>query len=552
MHTASQQSMNPRRQHSCLSQLAETIAIAALHLSWLRGYTDQVDIHPADELVYLWMLPDAIRQGVWPDIAWCPIYSLAYQALALLPTSGHLPDVMFAVVSTAAPLALWWSIRPVAGGLLAMLAAVWLSASPTMVPTGSIGLPLICGIYAFATALTLAGVGCFVRGRHVAGFLLLASAAATRSEYAPWLACIGAWTSWRTLTGQDTRRRGLILLISVMPLVIAVASADFHARSWMAFRQHYGQRAQRDAFEREWQERQGMIPEARIQEDPRELQASFDQPDRWVERDFPGAHDVLSAIRVNRARALWHMSSIATSMPDAVATTLSTWWDPFVTRRWWFWALVALATAGWLGAAASSGRRSPRMPPGLAPLLLLTPLTLLGPLAVGARAEFTLPFSCSLLAAIAIGVRRLASIPAWSDRAISHPNASLIAGALLLASAWITTGPFPSPARALPNRDGIQLLRESLPPGNTRLLTTQPEMPFRLLQRPDLHLVRPTSAGEPDLRAMIDRQNIDAVLCTPDLLRSLRMAEDALIEGLRGWELRGPRGDTRLFVKKLP
>jgi hypothetical protein len=527
------------------------VALIALQTRWIAGYSSQMDIHIADELMYLWMMRDALVDGGAVNLSLCPLYSTAYFALDSVSWPVHTPDVMFMTMAVALPVALWWALFPLCGNTIAWLAACWFGASPVLVPAHASGLMSGPAVYAFTATLGVLGLGLVARNKAWWGLMFLSLAALTRAEYSPWIATSALVIAVSSRGFSTHMHRAAFAGLGMIPLFLGALHVDFKDKSWLAFRQHYGQQAQIEAHRLEYEAIQGVMPPGRIEEAAQERFTSFDYPDKWIERDFPGADSAWSAARVNPDRFIWHVSRVAREMPTGVGYMMSPWFAPQAAFSGWMLVLLCVAVIGWIRSAVGSPCRLPFPNKEVVALMVLSPLALVGSLMVGPRPELALPLAPGLLVLLGGGLRRWFKASASDEWQSLQRQAIAVFAVIGVIIATVSSGPFERPAVPLPYRDGVVLLKETLPVGARRVLTTFTPMLVRLTGRGDVQFVPPDIGPGGSLKAHLDQNRVDAIHVNPALLFQLRNVPDAFqAVQAGGWRLAGQRGSSMLYVRE--
>ena len=513
---------------------------------WTRfvGFTEHVDLHAADEIVYYLAGVDLFAHGTMPSLAWGPLYSFAYGCLALFPIDGHLPDTMLMLSAGFGSLALWWALRAVAPSPLAVVAATWYAASPIILQASAEGPVPGPGVYAFNAIFVFLSFGAMARGRVWLAIGMLCLVSLGRAENLPWLLAFAMCAV--LLPSMRARRRSSLgmLALAVAVAAMVAASPDHRDRAWLAFRQSYGQQACLQELAEEWVRLEGKVDPERARFVPFELQAAFDVPDRWIERDFPGARSVLDALQSNPEPVLAMVSRNLTVLPFALEYTWSTTFLP----RPWSSRVLALATLLAIGGLWQR-RRVAGLPPtdvrSLLPWYLATSVLVLGvPLFVAARPELGLA-TIPLLAWILC--RGLASLaPVFWQRPAIAPSTIAVVVALLVA----VPGPFRGPALPMPYRDGLALLKEHLPPGEVRLLSAFWDLLMRMVPRTDVVLCPQVASGLPTFAACADACGANAVLVTMQFEHQTAQCSDRLTSlQAPPWRLVAQRGEARLYLR---
>jgi hypothetical protein len=419
---------------------------------------------------------------------------------------------------------------------------------------------------------------------------LMALASLTRAEYSPWLAVFGLLVAAQAKGPFAIWRRAWIVLLAITPFVVGVAHPDFRARSWLAFKQHYGQKAQVEALEHEWRESQGNVSPQRIQEALHELEMSFAEPDRWIAKDFGAAGSPLEALSANPKRFLWHVSNVIGGLPLSLAIAFSAWFAPWLHYSWLSLMICVLAAFGW-GLPVGPARMlcvGAMMHVKL--LLVCSPLALLASLMVGARPELALPVVPAIMVCVGGGVVRwitlltqsraskagcdpcptlgseseakpVAGVGDWIDVGLRRSPARHGSGAESAALATVAAvvglvgmlvgGPFRDPDKPTAYRDGLTLLESGLPAEAKRVLTNYWRMPLRLIHRPDLQPIWPSLGPTDSLSVFLQQHRVDAIHVNPALLFQLRNVPDAFqaVQG-GGWRLAGQKGSSMLYVRE--
>lgn len=335
-------------------KLAAGLLLVVLQLALLRGFTNHLDLHPSDGVLYV-RNGLLLLRGEPPAnlLAWGPVLAVGYAGLHAAGVAvEHLHDVMTALVAVGSTLGLFWLLAGACGARPALLlAALWASGPVVLNPSDSWAPP---PTYLLAAALAWSALGFVLRGRHRLAVVLFALAALERGEVA--LVLLLGSAAWWWLAPARRGRRAALAVFAVAAALFALHQLHGPARdrTWLAFRQHYaGAMAMRE-----------------------QRTDGYDEPagDALIARDFPGATSPLSAAASNPGAVLAHAMHSALALPDAVAALCLT---PFAHAPPWRWGCLCLVGAA-LGVVLLRGRGRRRLS-----RLLRGRRVLLGALAAG-------------------------------------------------------------------------------------------------------------------------------------------------------------------------
>lgn len=508
---------------------AEFFVLLVVVATRVHGYTTHVDIHVWDELVYLLGGVELVEHGTMPSVAYSPGLSLAYAVLHMLPVSGHLPDVMYGLCAAGAPLALWWALRPMVASPLPLLAAAALACIAPIHQADHIGFHALPLAYAFTLGLLCVAVGMLARGWLALCVAMFALAALSRGENAPWLAGFAVVSLWAApLRGRVFAKIGLVAVAFVV-LAFTVLHEANRARSWFAFRQHYARAVVSADYERRGDAAFPVEPGRTVRDPSREIHRAFQEPDAYVQRDFPAAESLAEAVAVAPMRVVGFAADNLSRLPQAVLAASRPHFLPEPVYAWVAAAVVGLALSGFVFARRRT--LAPAVAASQTPLVRIllwtSPIALLVPLTVDARPELTLPLVPLVAASVGAGLARF--LRGVGPRARSV--VSLATVAVVLVAAVLVPSPFDGPEPPLQYRDQLLVMRESLPRVTglpIHVLSTWNEFQMPLVGREDVVGVRLPLSGPLDLAALLEREHIDCVLVTPQLEYELARDPKAL------------------------
>lgn len=505
------------------------VLLAAFQVHSAYGFWRYLDLHPWDECAYLHQAR-LLGQGepMWDQLlCWSGLYSAFIALLDAVTPPRQIQDISLAIVTLASTFSLMWALAAFMPSWAAALGALgWAS--------GSILVGYHNGVYLYAIALLLLGVGSFARGHRLAGTALLLAAAATRSELLFVVFGCGAW-----LWVLARQRVGIVLAAAVLALLAAQIAFDRHERSWVAFRQGYAQ----GVVERQLaaDPPTGAVPEDRTPAH------AFEFPDAHVERDFGAATGLAGVIAANPRAFLAHVAGNLAACPRVALEALPLF--PAASRELRFALqamLVALAAVGLVDLACSiragaRGRSDPR-DVWLAALAGGAPGAFVAPVLFSPGSRYLVVLYVPL-AALALRGLRAALSPLRSRWAAAGSETVASAGlAAAFALAILATRPIDATPRrwmrwrdllaagwALPPGEHLYgrdtVLLSTLFPAGARLVVPEPgERPrgtYALFDVEDLCKLEPGLLSAADgavIRRMLDDESFHIAHCTGPVL----------------------------------
>ncbi|MEZ5962772.1 MAG: hypothetical protein R3F56_02890 [Planctomycetota bacterium] len=416
----------------------ELVLLVLFELVVVQGFTQHVDLHPADEALYQQrgqrLLDLDFDEGSW---VFAPVYAAAYATLRLLPLRGDtIQDTMGVLLALASTLAVWWAARGLMARPAAILAGAWWGAS----------LPVLASslrVYLFSATLTTVAVGLAARRRVALAMIVLGLAALNRPELLPWLVVAAAglalWALRRHRHGQAVVV--LAVLVAGLAFGAGLARPEFRHRQWFTFRWDYAAHFQPG-------------------DDVSYVEgAPVTRADAVVEAAFPGCRSVADAVRENPGAVLEHVGRNLRLVPGNLRDLMAIPWWHLPRLRWTLVALGALAAA--VGLLVGVVQRGATKPPANVPALLTmgASLCILGPMVVFLpRPDYLMPVGVVLLLGAAGAVARAGSFLCGRLRVGPGTAWGAAAGAVC-AAILLVPGPFVSPpAVPCPNRDAVALV----------------------------------------------------------------------------------------------
>lgn len=461
--------------------VASILALAAAQMILLE------DLSFADEAAYMFGRFDMLRGGI--------TYSALYA----------LGDLLF-----DDPIKIFYFGRAL--GVVVFVAGVWLAsrllssrvaALTSAVLLISVGSPFVWpGVSSFAVGLMCVGAALLIRwpGRPLASGLassLFWVAASARPEFWPAALLCTALSCKDLLVWIRSRRVGVavsaIMLISVLAVpasLLATRSVDFFSdRTWVAFGQHYA------------------LTHVRANEDP------WRDWKTVVERDFPGATGVVSAVRVSPAAALSVIPRNAGAILVAFRDSLA-WGRSQVVgfRLTNIVGLMALAGLLVYGLCMSVGRLHRfGAVATLRPLIAPTTWPMHVSFALGSASVLVLaPRLHYLQLWIALGV----VLAALAQEQLSSYGAPVLCGLVVLLIgvplAW-TTGSVVTLPSNKPVAEAVRELEKLK--GNQTVASTWSELSLYL---PNIRVVQPSHADR-SIEEFLDRERVGVMVITDDL-----------------------------------
>lgn len=524
----------------------EALALAAFAIVHLRGREHAVDLHVWDELAYFWDGYDFVRGEGGLDVAWSPTYSVLYGLLSWLPLPLPLNDLVGVGLAVAVALSAWWCLRAIAPCWVATAVAAFVVTLPGVSQCSSLGAPASPGAYSLALSLAFAAVGLQARGRTLAATLVVLGAVLTRGEYGVWYLGFAAIAFAAPSLRGRPRVRWFVLVSALAAFGLTLASPSHRARAWLAFCQPYARQACLRELAAEWERLHGQVDPERLRLVPQELQRAFEAPAPWIERDFPGADSLASALFVAPDKFFAHVEHNLLQFPLAIEAAWTSSWLPPASTRWL--ALVALAAAGaGLVRRRVCGGGPPRGDErGLwLPLASTSFLAMTAALFVSPRPDFCMPTLVCGSTVLAYGASGLRN-RAW-------PESARLASGLAVAAAMgamLLPAPFAEKSPPLPYRAVLDVLRRGLPAEPVVLLSMWWEQPLRLLERPDLEPRSLWGAQVRPFAGLLDEWGVNAVLVTSELEFELARFPDARdVLAAAPWRLAGERDGVRLYLR---
>ncbi|MEM7199057.1 MAG: hypothetical protein AAF628_02260 [Planctomycetota bacterium] len=412
--------------------------LLVLQILLLQGFTQHVDVHAADEVMYQ-------QQGLaliegrpeTKTLGFGPVYSAAYGVVQLAPLGGvAVQDAMAVVLTIGGTLAVAWALVAFVPRSAALFAAIWWGSQP-----GVLEFPF--RVYLFNGCLVLLTLGCLGRRRPVLGLSFLALAAFNRLELLPWLgsAALGMAAVGHVRGRPRLRAVGLgFIVASVGVLLLSSASPHAKEHSWLAFRDHYVGNQ--------------LAPEGALPM----IGAPVEQQEGMIEAAFPGAHSVFAALAANPGAFVDHVLHNAAFLPEMVLANLR---FPFYYLAPVAYTLLASALLLMLLGAWPAWRSAPPRPPASARIALWTSwLIIPGLLVVFPRSGFMLPVSIAVLVLGARLVHRGAS--ALGRGPLAHLPVSELLLATSIGIAVAAGGPFSRvPAVPVQGREILAMMQRN-------------------------------------------------------------------------------------------
>jgi hypothetical protein len=521
----------------------EAVAIVLLQGFLLRGFTNQLALHPADETRIL-LQGRAILAGHWSgvELAWSPVLSTVYALLlTIAPTLKPQSDVIFVICAIGSPLAVWWMLRALVPSPMALAAAcAWATADPVLHYSQAM---IRNNCYIFNHAIYFTALGFALRRRPAWAFGFALVACLDRAELTPWLLLtvwILSWLSWR-----QRRRLSLTSMAVVVSVTALFALQQVHRsyrdRSWFAFSQHYGigklERAgEADSYQR------GMHTGKEI-----------------TREDFSGSTTILGAVAADPAAFLAHLAHNAALVPGPLLHVMAgSSWPVSPMRGAFLLAVGLLACSGawrgrrWLG---KRWRRIPRT----ARVASLTSLSILAvALVIRPRQELLLP-----ILALGFPLIGLLAHAGWRSlggavRGACRPHAGVVFAVGVLLVAPFLPRVYPVIANEnQPGRETIAAVDRFEIPRNARLLGffrwslvgysgRDPSLTI------ELGNFLEQASGPEALRRLLSGEGIDYVLLPSSTIAWMPRLSVILLPEILGprWELAGLTSRMMCFRRR--
>ncbi len=523
---------------------AAAVGVALVTVTFLWPLHRTLDYPLWDEANYLGWGQNFWRTGNLGEIAGSPGYHLWYAALSTLWGGG------------AAIFASQYALKGLLAGLTLVVARRWfdswlvagLVAVSVALSQWQLTFPLL--VYHAAFACFLGAIAVADRSRWAA-IGLLALAALTRLEYA-FAAMVTVtlwWAVWRRTavpgnSAERSRRSLGMKLGAFLPLLLA-AYATWHVqgwalggqRGWFAFQQHYTVGLAET----------GQLPG---------LNPWLDYPG-IIKRDFPGAHSLAEAWRINQGAVMHHLGRNLAAVPARLGDFFIT---PHPGRYGWMMALT-LGLAALAGAATFSSGGQLSFADWVRPRRWGIAVTLAGAVAtlpgmmVYAKTAYLLPMIPLVWLLIAVSAAWVRSnLPATEGHARSWVGA---VGLTLIGSAVALTAPRPlAVPQAQPVRQDLAVIRRECPPP-ARLLGLGSES-YAVYLGPGYAGIEPLNSGvgrastgpEATLAQLLEYYHPDAILVT-DMWRASAFLNSKELDGLlkQGWR-KVPLAEGELYLAR--
>lgn len=451
-----------------LREVVCLVALLAVVAYRSTGYAEFVDLHWADEFGYLTSGKRFFETGQPPSVAWAPFYASVLAAVdALLPPDVFVFDVMFVACRCLVAAATYWAVRPMAHPILAATTGLWILLSDRLSCDTSPGLLAVGNVYSMGLALFACVWGCLLRGRLVAAAAWSVALVMVRGEYAVWVLAMAIGVL--TLRVRVPRwSNAMWIAMGALLVAIATLPADARARSWLAFRQHYGGHAMTVRLREAYGETP-RLTDAEALQAVYAIEKAAELPDEVIREDFGPVTGTAQALLANPGRFLGFVGSNLRGGPYMLNRSLAPNWS----QSAWIVLAIWVATVGGVAFAArcawrGSWRHGTALAAGFAALPAAAAATSL------TMPRFELLFSVTFAALFfaAVGMERARVALGLSCRESRCAIAVVVWFAVLqcavLPRHFARRGEEP-----LPVRDSLTALLRAKPAENSKVLTSE-------------------------------------------------------------------------------